>query len=77
MMVQKKARLHEKTVQKVARGEIKRTRKSPVARRVANSRVKTQQIEPLLKAWLEENNISPDRIKIEGPNSIVIKNPKG
>lgn len=75
MMVQNKARLHEKTVQKVARGEIKKSTTRTV-RRTANSRVRRQEIDPLLKAWLKDNHISPDRIKIEGPNSVVIKNPR-
>lgn len=81
MMVRKKTDVHEKTVQKVARGEItkrqhdinKRTRSS---RRPANSRVTTQEIDPLLKAWIAENKIPAEQIQIVDSKAIIVKNPK-
>jgi hypothetical protein len=75
MIVRKKTSVHEKTVQKVAKGEIKTPKKRAV-RRPANSKVDVQSIEPILKTWIEENNISPDRIQIVSATEIIVKNPR-
>lgn len=76
MIVRKKTDVHEKTVQKVATGEIKPKAKPRNTRRPANSRVTTQEIDPLLKKWIEENKIPADRIQIVDSTSIIVKNPR-
>jgi hypothetical protein len=76
MMVQKKASLHEKTVQKVATGEVKKERKLPTIRRPRNTKVvKTKwsdDISPLLVQWVKDNNIHWTRVQRVSYTSITI-----
>lgn len=75
MIVRKKTSVHEKTVQKVARGEVKHKKPSR-PRRPANSKVETQTIEPILRDWISENKIPADRIQIISATEIIVKNPR-
>lgn len=81
MMVQKKASLHEKTVQKVAKGEVKKQRKMPTLRRSRNTKVvKTKwsdDISPLLVQWVKDNNIHWTRVQRVSYTSINIAPKKG
>lgn len=81
MMVQKKASLHEKAVQKIAKGEVKKQRKLPTIRRSRNTKVvKTKwsdNVSPLLVQWVKDNNIHWSRITVESYTSIRIAPRKG
>lgn len=81
MMVQKKASLHEKTVQKVAKGEVKKPRKKPTLRRSRNTKVVTEKwsdnVSPLIVQWVKDNHIHWSRITVESYTSIRIASKKG
>lgn len=78
MMIQKKATLHEKTVQKIAIGEIvKRRRQINKLARTPNSKVVkpkwSDNVSPLLVQWARDNKIHYTRIIVNSYTSITIK----
>ncbi len=80
--VQKRASVHEKTVQAVASGAIKQEKLSKKnalkPRRPRNSRVKIRRwsdgVDERIVAYILANKIHPSRIQVNSPTEVIIKN---
>lgn len=75
--VRDKATLSEKTVQKIAKGETKKT-KRPRTRRVYGTRVKTSSwsdgVDPRIVAYIKAQKIPYYLIEVRGPEEVYIHN---
>lgn len=77
MEMQHLATTDERTVQKIATGEVgpqPKVRNKPRAHH-RNKRVTEDQVHPLLMVYLQENKIEADRRQFLGTNTVIVWNP--
>lgn len=72
--VQQQATLHEKTVQKVAKGEVKTSRKRRVQTLNPNSSISSLRIDKRILSALEGTKVSSDRVQVISENEVIVWN---
>lgn len=71
-MVRKVVDLHEKTVQKAARGEFKKPRKNRTGSKSGRV-VTTQALDPALVQWMRSNHVSMRDVDVISPTTIIVR----
>jgi hypothetical protein len=71
-MVRKVVSIHEKTVQRAAKGDFKKPRRRRQSAK--SSRVVTSQaLDPLLVKWLKQHHVDYRSVEIVSPTQVIIR----